>query len=195
LLTIALTRLTSVKSLSPKHAKKIDRAIASVAGLKAIDELIQTVEQERIKNLADQWEMRRKQGRKILESMDQLIGAVNQSMMVHNESEAEKVRCKTQLQADHLAASRLSKWATQEEIRGAEELVAEDRTAKQAADERWLATLRALTEAQNAVAIARGQVAGIEQEMSRLEAELTGQRYHDPATGLSTDPVAYRTGW
>jgi hypothetical protein len=196
LLKLMETRLRSLKSISPTRSKEIEKLIYKLyAPLKAVDDFIETVEEERLISLGDQWEMRRKQGRKIKESLDKLIGAVNQSMMVHNESEAQKKRCEIQLQADHLAGRRLSKWATEQEISDAEELVAEDRIAKQAADEQWLTTLRALTEAQNAVAIARAQVEGIEQEMSRLEAEIQGASYCDPTTGLSVDPLGYRAGW
>jgi chromosome segregation ATPase len=196
LLTLALTRLRSLQPQSPERARQVEQAIANItAPLKAVDDLVAVLEKEHHDAIATRWDELRVQGRKISEGMDALTGEVNRCMMRVNDSEAAKVRAKTRLQAHHESASKMSRWASEEEIAAAEKLVAADRISMQEATDVALAAQKVLAEAQNKVAIAQAQILGIQREMDRCEAELKGQSYHDPELGLSKDPVFYRDSW
>jgi hypothetical protein len=196
LLTLALTRLRSLKPLSKERTKQVEQAVLNIsAPLKAVDDLIAVLEREHRDSIAARWDELRKTGREISARMDGLVGEVNRCLMAVNESEAKKVHCKTQLQTHHDNLRRINRWASEEEIAEAEKLVAADRIAMQEASDVALAAQQVLAEAQNAVTIAKAQILGIQREMDICEAELQGQPYHDRELGLSKDPTFYRDAW
>jgi len=195
---IVAARLGSIPPKTKQRAAQVEKMhLETREVLEAIDDLVSVLEQEHLQAIAVRWETLQARGRELRESFPSLQEKINNMMMVVNEAESRKAHCKTQLQSHHYAAGKLSmdRFRSEEEIAAADALVASDRAAMDEASKQALAAQQELGQAENVLRLAQAELRGVVLGMDKCVAELNGQAYHDPATGLSIDPRTYQDSW
>lgn len=194
--SLAVERLRSLKPRTPERRAQVMKVIgASTAVLKAIDLLVEEMEQERFAAIDARWEEIRKQGRILLDSMPKLQKELAVCMNRVNASASAKSDRRADLETWFEERKHLSRFATEAEIRAANLKVAQAKDAARNAADDALTDQQELAAAEAALATCKANLQTHQTELSRLEAELTGQNYFDPETGLSSSPVYYRNRW
>ena len=194
--SLAVERLRSLKPRSPERKQQVAEALAAMLEpIKAIDDLVATLEQEHFEAIDARWETIRKQGRVLQDGIPGLQRELAAAMNHVNECEREKGKCKTVVEEAFYSRKKISRFSTQKEISAADQKLESARNAMALATQDTLEAHQAMAVVEGKVATVKTNLATITTEMSRLEAELRGEAYHDPATGLSTSPVFYRDKW
>ena len=190
---IAMARLQSLRPRTPERKQQIAETISAMAEpLQAIDDLVAEMEAERFAAIDKRWEEIRKQGRKLLDSIPALQRELAACMNRVNASASAKSNRRADLEAYFNERKKLSRFATEAEIRAANLKVAQAKEAARAAADDALADQQALATAEAALATGRANLQTHQTELSRLESELRGEAYFDPTLGLSMTPGFYR---
>jgi len=192
---IAIARLRSVKPRTREREQQVAQLIAdSQETLVAIDEMVAVLNAERTDAIEARLEELRTRGRELRKRVNwDLPGDVLTAEQIVNVAEQQKVSAQSKLQShiDRRRALRLDRYSSNEQLVAADEKVASAVRKLNAAKESRLQAEKKKNEATNALAIATSELRGIEISMDQHLAELKGQPYHDPSTGLSVDPLAY----
>jgi hypothetical protein len=192
---IVTARLRSIKPRNKKRAQEVAQTLADLQEpLKALDELVATLQEEREEELQATWEQLQTQGRELKKRIDsELEGNVFTAMLAWNAAEEKRGKAKGRLgQAfDSRRAVKLDRYSTRAQIKSADDRYASAVEALQAASALHLEAERNKAQAENAKALASSKLRGIEIAMDRCVAEIQGVAFHDPATGLSIDPSAF----
>jgi uncharacterized protein YoxC len=195
LIVIATRRLNSIKPRTKEMAQQVAQMIADIqAPLLAVDELVGILAMERVQAIEESLEQLRTRGRNLRSRVNnELQAAVYTAMSVVNAAEEAKVKAQTKLEGhiSRLRQLRLDRYSTNEQLFTADERVKSSVRELNAAKEIRLQAEKRKAEADNALAIAQAERVGIEIAMDQCVAELQGQPYHDPATGLSVDPLSH----
>lgn len=194
LFAIATARLRAIPARTKERSQEVAQLIALLQEpLMAADEMVSILEQERADAIELRMEDLRTRGRNQKRHVNQVLrAAVNTSLMNWNEAEKIKVHASTKLQSriDERRALRLDRYSTNEQLAAANEKVYSAVQKLNAAKESHLKAERAKADAENALTTGHAQLRAIEIAMDQCLAELKGTAYHDPNTGLSTQPVA-----
>jgi hypothetical protein len=193
LFVIATTRLRSIEPRTKERAQQVAQLIAdSQETLNAIDEMVATLEQERVEATQQRLDELRTRGREQRHRVNnELRGKVNTSLMNWNEAERNKVQASTRLQSriDIRRALRLDRYSSDEQLAAADEKVASAVRKLNAAKAVHLEAEKKKADAENNLALGQSALRAIEIAMDQCLAELKGQTYHDPTTGLSLEPI------
>ncbi|MGB8801872.1 MAG: hypothetical protein WCC97_14400 [Candidatus Acidiferrales bacterium] len=195
LLAIAIGRLRTINPRTPERAHLVAQLIAdSQETLAAIDEMVATLDRERVEALETRLEELRTLGRAQRKHLDTLQSNVYTAMLVWNGAEEQKVKADSRLQIaiEHRRALRLDRFSSDEQLGAADEKVTSAVRKLNAAKDVHLRAERQKAEAENALALGQSELRAIGIAMDRCLAELKGQIYHDPETGLSVEPIAVR---
>jgi len=153
------------------------------------------LEAEHFNSIDKRWEEIRKEGRKLVDSMPKLQGAVYKWAQECNKSGEAKGQRKQDLETYFWQRKRVSQWSTSEEIDAADKKLTDAKEAMAAATQLALDDQRSMAVAESALATAQNHLERLRTELHRLEAELRGQPYFDPELGLPRDPLAHRGKW
>lgn len=196
---LAVTRLNSIKPRSKERAEQVAAMLGDLTQpFQAVDALVSVLESERSQALRDRWEELRLRGRALQSKIEtELQANLNTAMMKVNAAEEKKGKISTRVQTSfqEVRAVLRNKFASEQEIHQAGARLAANKKASEAAALEALEAQRGLADAQNAMTVAKAAVLSIKTGMDQCSAELQGKPYHDPETGLSTDPVFYRQAW
>jgi hypothetical protein len=196
ILTLATIRLQSVKCQSPEREAQVLEMLGSVLpSLQALDELVLILEEEHFQAIDKKWEVIRKQGRELHDSIPQLEAEWGQALNYSNISQEKKQKTKQLAEQKFEQHKKLSTWATKTEIKLADHALLEAQLAAREAGEQAFTDKQTLAVAESALVSARENLRLFRNEMRRLEAELRGEPYFDPTLGLSKDPKQYRDKW
>jgi hypothetical protein len=189
-------RLLSIKPRTPERQQEVMELIGSLLEpLKAADELVAVLEEEHFKAFDDRWEMIRRQGRELVDSLPALEKELAEAQNYHRESQEKKSHRRTDLETYSEERKRISPWSTRLEIEAADKKLERAKAAMVAADEQEFERRKVLAVHEGKVATVRENLRLLKLELKRCEAELNGQPFFDPNYGLSTDPIAHRNEW
>jgi hypothetical protein len=124
---------------------------------------------------------------------NEVQAAVNTALSTWGDAEVKKVRAAQKLKAakDSRRSVHNDRYSTEQEYAAADEKVTKAARALNTAKEEHLEAESAKATAENALALGRSELRGIEIGMDQCVAEPNGTVYHDPQTGLAIDPTAY----
>jgi len=195
LAVIATRRLNSIKPRTREMAKQVAQAIADCHQfLGTIDELVGVLAMQRVEAIEARLEQLRTRGREQRHRVNnELQGAVYTAMQIVNSAEQQKVMAQSKLDSriSRLRSLKMDRYSTDKQLADADEKVKSAVRKLNEAREIRLAAEKRKAEADNALAIGQSGLVAIEISMDQCAAELAGQPYHDPSTGLSIDPLAY----
>jgi hypothetical protein len=191
LFAVVTGRLQATKPRDKARAKQVAQALADVQGLLlAADELVATIDEERLEDLHQTWEALQNEGRALRHRIEsELTAAVNTAMMNWNECEAKKVRAAGVLQAriDERTALKKERYSSKQQLADADRKVSAAVAAHNASKALHLEAERKKAEVENAKRLASSRLRGIELKMDAIAAEIQGVAFHDPDNfGLST---------
>ena len=193
LLSIINARLLSIKPQSARRQKEISQWLGLVLeAIPPLDILFATMEAEHFAAIESRWETIRAAGRELADSLPDLESKVGAAQNFANQSQERKGHRKGDLEQVFEERRRISKWATAAEIKAADERLSRARNAMTAATDKALADQQILAAAESKLANAREGLRLHSLELKRLAAEIRGEPYFDPSTGLSTDPRTFQ---
>jgi valyl-tRNA synthetase len=196
ILSIAMSRLQSLKPVNPEQEKQVLEMIATMTEpLRAVDQFVETLEAEHFKALDDRWENIRLKGRALLESLPALEAEFADRLQACNESGELKGQRKQDLQNHIEQRRKINDFASAKEIAAADQRVEKSREAMASATQRALKDMQAMAAVESKIATTREKLAIAKTELHRLQAEIEGKRYFDPETGLSIEPLIHRANW
>jgi hypothetical protein len=195
LLEIAMRRLKSLPK-SERQAEVENAIQVFAAPLEALDLLVNQIEQEHFNRIDARWEECRKRGRELIDVIIPRLETEKykweQEAQRSSEAKAERGADARQL---FFERQKISEWASDKEIAAADKRLADAKLASQAAATLALEDMQELAKHESALASAQATLGVLKTELHRLQAELRGDKYHDPALGLSRDPLAHREKW
>jgi hypothetical protein len=192
LLEIATARLTSIKPTSPKRQREVLEWLGRILEpLQAFDEFIATLEEEHFTAIDARWEVIRKAGRALVDSLPSIQAELASAQHYVNQSAEAKVHARADLESAHEERQRISAWATTKEIAAVDAKLLKAREAMKAAAQKAFSDLQTLAAAEGKMATARENLRRHALELKRLAAEVKGEAYFDPDLGLSTDPMVF----
>jgi hypothetical protein len=195
LVVLATRRLNSIKPRTKEMAKLVAQSIADVQEpLARVDEIFGILAMERVEAIETRLEELRDRGRKLRKHvLHDLQGAVHTALQAVNAAEQEKGSAQLKLDSciTRLRQLRLDRYSTNEQLVAADERLKSAVRALNKAKDVRLQAERQKAEADNALAIGQAERVAIEIAMDQCTTELAGLPYHDPATGLSVDPLAH----
>jgi hypothetical protein len=192
LLTLATSRLLSIKAQTPERKQEVQEWLGRILEpFKALDEFIAALEEEHFAAIDDRWEVIRKAGRVLVDSLPSIQAEVGSAQQYVNQSTEAKGHARSDLESAHEERQRISAWATSKEIAAADAKLLKAREAMKVAAQKAFEDLQTLAAAEGKLATCRENLRRHGLELKRLAAELRGEPYFDPDTGLSTDPMSF----
>ena len=199
ILTMALTRLRSIKPRSREMNQRVAQMIADIMEpLQELDSLVATLEQEHTAAWEARWESDRAKGRELIDvTIPTIQGELFNALNRRNEADAKKGRCKTVLQDLDYNRQKIesARFASSDEILRAQRKVAKAKAEMEAATEATLVATRAMSAVEGRMATAQAQLEIIKKDMDQCQHEILGTPYFHPDFGLSTEPRIYQDKW
>lgn len=197
ILELAMRRLQSLKPHTESRKEQVANAILALAvPLEALDQLISETEQEHFEAIDARREECRKRGRELVDEvipkLDREVYKWRQESQKSGEKKAERG---ADAQQCFFERAKISQWASAKEVGAADKRLENAKSASAAAAELALADMRELAVAESKLESAKGTLQLLHKELHRCAAELRGDVYHDPETGLSRNPLAHREKW
>lgn len=196
LLQIANARLQSLEPRTPARKAEVLKMLGSmIAPLRAVDEMVATLEREHFAFFEVRWEECLQQGRELVDSLPALQRALAEAQQAVREADQQKGNAIGVLRSAVQNARKISRWATEAEIADAKRKESKAREAMQVATDRALLRMRKLGDAEAKLKTVHANLDILKKDMARLECSLKGVPFHDPETGLSVDPKSYLENW
>jgi len=196
LLEIAKARLHSLEPRTAQRKMEVWKMLGTmIEPLRAVDELVATLEREHFAVFTERWEQCLEQGRELVDSLPALqreLAEAQQAVRLADQKKADAIGV---LRSCVQSVRKISRWATEAEIADAGHKEANAREAMQVATDRALLRMRELAEAETKLKRVENNLETLKTDMARLECSLKGVPFHDPETGLSVDPTAYKENW
>jgi hypothetical protein len=196
LLEIAKARLRSIEPRSPERKAQVWKMLGTIVEpLRAVDEMVATLEREHFAFFEKRWEECLEQGRSLVDSLPALHKDLAAAQQYVREADQQKANAIGVLQSCVQSERKISRWASESEIADAGRKTAKAREAMQVATDRALLRMQQLGDAEAKLKTVQANLEILKTDMARLECSLKGVPFHDPATGLSVDPTAYKESW
>jgi hypothetical protein len=196
LLQIANARLQSLEPRSASRKAQVLKMLGSMTErLRAVDELVATLEREHFAFFEERWEECLQQGRELDDSIPALQRALVAAQQYSREADQQKGVAIGVLQSCVQNQRKISRWATEAEILDAGRKTIKAREQMQVATDKALLRKRQLGDAEAKLKTVQANLDILKTDMARLECSLKGVPFHDPETGLSIDPKAYLENW
>ena len=188
-------RLHSIPAQTRERSQQVEQLLVDAREyLEAADEMYATLESERVEALQTTWNELQNQGRQLRKRINndcQIV--VNDAMRDWRAAEEKKGRAKAQLAVAFQSrrAIKLDRYSTVEQKKAAETKYQSAVQAMETAISEHIEAEQGLALAENAQTLAQSKLSNLEIAMDRITAEIQGEKFHDPQTGLSIDPSAY----
>jgi chromosome segregation ATPase len=195
LVEIVGARLHSIPAQTRERSQQVEQLLVDAREyLEAADEMYSVLEAERVEALRQTWDKLQTEGRALRKRINndcQIV--VNDAMRDWREAEAKKGRAKAQLAVAFQSrrAIKLDRYSTVEQKKAAETKYQSAVQAMETATVEHIDAERALTQSENEQTLAQSKLSNLEIAMDRLTAQIQGEKFHDPQTGLSIDPLAH----
>lgn len=195
LLEIVSVRLHSIPAQTRERSQQVEQLLVDAREyLEAADEMYATLESERVEALQTTWNELQNQGRQLRKRINndcQIV--VNDAMRDWRAAEEKKGRAKAQLAVAFQSrrAVKLDRYSSREQIKAADDKYTVAVRALETATIEHIDAERALAQAENEQTLAQSKLSNLEIAMDRITAEIQGEKFHDPQTGLSIDPLAH----
>jgi uncharacterized protein YukE len=196
LLEIAKARLHSLEPRTAQRKMEVWKMLGTmIEPLRAVDELVATLEREHFATFTERWEQCLGQGRELVDSLPTLQRELAAAQQAVREADQKKANAIGVLQSSVQNARKISRWATEAEISEASRKTIKAREEMQVATDKALLRMKQLAEAEGKLATVQKNLEILKTDMARVECSLKGVPFHDPETGLSVDPTAYKESW
>lgn len=196
LLQIANARLQSLEPRTAARKAEVLKMLGTITGtLRAVDQLVATLEKEHFAFFEERWAECLEQGRTLVDSLPALQRDQAAAQQYVREADGQKDAAIGALQSCVQSERKISRWATEAEIADAGRKTAKAREQMQTATDRALSRMQELAEVETKLRRVHDNLETLKKDMARLECSLKGVPFHDPETGLSVDPKAYLENW
>jgi len=196
LVSIAMRRLQSLKPANPEQQAQVMEMISLItAPLRDVDAFVATLEEEHFKAIDARWESFRQQGRELADSLPALQEEFAECLRDVNASAESKGQRIADLRARIEERRKIGDFASAKEVAAADQRVEKAREAMALATQKALDDMRAMAVVEGRIETTQEKVKIAKTELHRLQAELRGERYFDPETGLSVEPLSHRANW